>query len=43
MEYFLINKNKIGEMGQNSRKYAEERFDVDIINEDLINLIAGKI
>ncbi|WP_296317514.1 glycosyltransferase family 4 protein [Winogradskyella sp. UBA3174] len=39
MEYFLINKEKIEEMGINSRAYAENRFDVNIINNDLINLI----
>jgi glycosyltransferase involved in cell wall biosynthesis len=39
MEYFITNPDKIKEMGINSRKYAEERFDVNIINKDLINLI----
>jgi glycosyltransferase involved in cell wall biosynthesis len=35
MEFFLSNKSKIKEMGINSRKYAEKRFDVNIINNDL--------
>ncbi|MDN3493737.1 glycosyltransferase family 4 protein [Winogradskyella bathintestinalis] len=39
MELFITNPEKIKEMGINSRKYAEERFDVDIINNDLIGLI----
>lgn len=39
MEYFITNPVKIKEMGINSRKYAEERFDVDIINNDLIKII----
>jgi glycosyltransferase involved in cell wall biosynthesis len=39
MEYFITNPDKIKEMGINSRKYAEERFDVEIINQDLIDLI----
>ncbi len=39
MEYFIINPDKIKEMGINSRKYAEDRFDVNIINNDLVNLI----
>ncbi len=39
MEYFITNPDKIKEMGINSRKYAEERFDVNIINNDLIELI----
>ncbi len=39
MEYFITNPHKIKEMGINSRKYAEERFDVNIINNDLIAII----
>lgn len=41
MEYFLVNKEKIKEMGINSRRYAEERFDVNIINKDLLKMIDG--
>ncbi|WP_299113605.1 glycosyltransferase family 4 protein [uncultured Winogradskyella sp.] len=39
MEYFITNPNKIKQMGINSRTYAEERFDVNIINNDLIEII----
>ncbi|WP_299128709.1 glycosyltransferase family 4 protein [uncultured Winogradskyella sp.] len=39
MEYFITNPDKIKEMGINSRKYAEARFDVNLINKDLIDLI----
>ncbi len=39
MEYFLINKEKIKEMGINSRNYAKERFDVNIINKNLLEPI----
>ena len=39
MEFFIDNPEKIKEMGINSRKYAEERFDVNIINNDLIYII----
>jgi glycosyltransferase involved in cell wall biosynthesis len=39
MKYFITNPDKIKEMGIASRKYAEERFDVDIINKDLIGII----
>ena len=39
MEYFIQNPIKIKEMGINSRKYAEERFDVNIINSHLIKSI----
>jgi glycosyltransferase involved in cell wall biosynthesis len=39
MEFFITNKEKIAAMGINSRTYAEERFDVNIINNDLINII----
>lgn len=43
MEYFITNPEKIKEMGINSRKYAEERFDVNIINNDLITLIKREL
>ena len=43
MEYFLINSDKIEEMGINSRNYAEERFDVNIVNSDIIELISKEI
>jgi glycosyltransferase involved in cell wall biosynthesis len=43
MEFFITNPEKIKEMGINSRKYAEERFDVDIINNDLITLIKREL
>lgn len=43
MEYFITNPNIIKEMGINSRKYAEERFDVNIINNDLVNLIKSEL
>lgn len=39
MEYFITHPEKVKEMGINSRKYAEERFDVNIINKDLVNII----
>lgn len=39
MDFFLSNTDKIKEMGINSRKYAEERFDVDIIDDDLLAII----
>lgn len=39
MEYFIIHPEKVKEMGINSRKYAEERFDVNIINSDLVKII----
>jgi len=43
MEFFIANPDKIKEMGIKSRKYAEERFDVDIINKDLISLIKKEL
>ncbi|MEW4924513.1 glycosyltransferase family 4 protein [Algibacter sp. 2305UL17-15] len=39
MEYFLINKESIKEMGINSRNYAKEKFDVNIINKNLLKMI----
>jgi hypothetical protein len=43
MEYFITNPHKIKEMVINSRKYAEERFDVNVINEDLLKLIKSEL
>lgn len=43
MEYFITNPEKIKEMGINSRTYAEERFDVNIINSDLIKIIREQL
>ena len=39
MEFFINNPEKIKIMGIASRKYAEERFDVELINNDLVRLI----
>ena len=39
MEFFIKNPNEIRNMGIKSRAYAEERFDVDIVNNDLIKII----
>src|SRR5690606_22015266 len=39
MEYFLTQKEEIKRMGVNSRKYAEEKFDVRIINQAQIKAI----
>lgn len=39
MEYFITHPDIIKNMGINSRKYAEDRFDVNIINKDLVNII----
>ncbi|MFD2098862.1 glycosyltransferase family 4 protein [Flagellimonas iocasae] len=43
MRFFLENPKNIKEMGNQSRKYAEERFDVKLINKKLINLIDQEI
>ena len=43
MEYFITNSHKIKGMGLNSRKYAEERFDVKIINNDLVSIIKREL
>lgn len=39
MQYFIQNPQKINEMGKESRKIAEEKFDIRRINERLIRLI----
>jgi len=37
MLYFINNKDKIREMGDNSRRIAEEKYDVYEVNEVIIN------
>jgi glycosyltransferase involved in cell wall biosynthesis len=39
MEYFITNPEQVKEMGLKSRAYAENRFDVNIINKDLLDHI----
>lgn len=39
MEFFLTHKQEIKKMGINSRKYAEKKFDVNIINQSIIKSI----
>lgn len=39
MRYFLENPDKIQEMGVNSRKLAEDKFDVDIINKKILKIL----
>ena len=39
MQYFLENPEKIEEMGINSRKFAEDKFNVDIINKRILNIL----
>lgn len=41
MLYFLQNPNEVNRMGKNSRKMAEERFDIFNINKKLIKFIIG--
>lgn len=39
MRYFLDNPGQIDLMGKNSRRLAEEKFDVRLINADLLRII----
>jgi len=39
MEYFISNPKRLTEMGLKSRQYAEKRFDVNIINKNLLTYI----
>lgn len=43
MEFFILNPKRLTEMGLNSRAYAERRFDVNIINNDLLGIINSVI
>lgn len=39
MSYFILNPEVLTQMGLKSRAYAEERFDVNIINSNLLKII----
>lgn len=41
MEYFILNPEKVIEMGKNARKFAEEKFDQKKINEYLFSVVEG--
>src|SRR5690606_28143436 len=43
MEYFLTHKQEIKRMGINSRKYAEKKFDVNIINQSILKSIKSAL
>lgn len=43
MEFFITKPEKIKEMGLKSREYAENRFDVKIINKNLLDMINSVI
>ena len=43
MIYFLENPEKIYEMGENARKYAEENFDNRVINEKICKIIGADV
>lgn len=43
LEFFLKNPEKIKEMGIKSRKLAETKFDVKLVNEKLISLIESNL
>ena len=43
MSFFVENKSFIKSFSFESRKYAEQRFDVDIINNDLMKLIENDL
>lgn len=42
MIYFLENPGKVYEMGENARKYAEDNFNQEIINEKICEIIFAK-
>lgn len=39
MIWFIENPERIGEMGKAGRRYAEEKFDVDRVNSDLLKIM----
>ena len=41
--YFLENSDEVTRMGKNSRKLAEEKFDVNVVTERVVNIVTNKI
>lgn len=41
MEYFLQNPRDIAVFGNNSREYAQQRFDVNLVNQQMLNVLCG--
>lgn len=39
LEYMIIHKELLEEMGKYSYKYAKERFDINIINQKMIKIM----
>lgn len=39
MEHFINNKSDILRFGLNGRKYAEQKFDVDIVNQQMLKIL----
>lgn len=39
MEYFILNPNDIIKFGINGRKYAEEKFDVQLVNKQMLKIM----
>ena len=39
MEKFIVNPKKIFEMGTNSRKLAENKFDIRLVNQDIYGTV----
>ncbi|WP_207533057.1 glycosyltransferase family 4 protein [Desertivirga arenae] len=39
MEYFILNPNDIVKFGINGRKYAEEKFDVQLVNKQMLKIM----
>jgi len=39
MEYFILHSNEITEFGMNGRRYAEEKFDVQKVNSQMLQIM----
>ncbi len=39
MEYFILNKNKIIPFGEEGLAYAKEKFDVNLVNKDMLKIM----
>jgi glycosyltransferase involved in cell wall biosynthesis len=41
MEYYILHKDDIIKFGLNGRKYAEEKFDVNKVNQQMLKILVG--
>jgi hypothetical protein len=41
MEYYIRHTDDVARFGLNGRKYASEKFDVNKVNQTMVNILEG--